>query len=113
MSRHPSPALLASPSNGADHPQAVELDAVHKVYGSGASAVVALDNITMSFAVGSFTAVMGASGSGKSTLLQAAAGLDTPSSGSVRLRGVEIAGLDETALTVLRRERIGFVFQAF
>jgi putative ABC transport system ATP-binding protein len=75
--------------------------------------VRALDGLSLDFEAGSFTAVMGPSGSGKSTFLHVAAGLDTPTDGSVTLAGVELAGLGETALTELRRERVGFVFQAF
>ncbi|MBF9133136.1 ABC transporter ATP-binding protein [Plantactinospora sp. S1510] len=91
----------------------VQLTEVHRRYGSGGSAVLALDGVTIGFPAGSFTAVMGPSGSGKSTLLQCAAGLDRPTSGSVRLAGTELTGLSETGLTLLRRDRIGFVFQAF
>jgi putative ABC transport system ATP-binding protein len=69
--------------------------------------------VSLSFAVGSFTAVMGPSGSGKSTLLQCAAGLDRPDSGRVSIGGAELSGLSENALTRLRRDRVGFVFQAF
>ena len=75
--------------------------------------VTALDDVTLAFPRGTFTAVMGPSGSGKSTLLQCAAGLDRPTSGSVTLGGTELTTLSETKLTLLRRERIGFVFQAF
>ncbi|MEV1061792.1 ABC transporter ATP-binding protein [Streptomyces sp. NPDC050263] len=75
--------------------------------------VTALDDVTLALPHGSFTAVMGPSGSGKSTLLQCAAGLDRPTSGSVRIGGTELTGLSERRLTLLRRERIGFVFQAF
>jgi putative ABC transport system ATP-binding protein len=71
-----------------------------------------LDDISLDVAAGSFLAVMGRSGSGKSTLLQCAAGLDRPSAGSVRIGGTELAGLNENALTRLRRDRLGFVFQA-
>jgi putative ABC transport system ATP-binding protein len=92
---------------------AVRLDAVRKVYGKGTAAVAALDGITLSIEAGTFTAVMGPSGSGKSTFLHCAAGLDRPTSGSVLVAGRNLAELDETALTKLRRERIGFVFQAF
>jgi putative ABC transport system ATP-binding protein len=92
---------------------AVQLHAVRKVYGQGPAAVAALADLTLEFPAGSFTAVMGPSGSGKSTLLQCAAGLDRPDSGRVVLTGVDLTGLDETNLTRLRRERIGFVFQAF
>ncbi len=92
---------------------AVALEGVRKVYGRGESAVVALDGVDLAFARGSFTAVMGPSGSGKSTFLNVAAGLDRPSAGSVGLGGIDLAGLSEKQLTVLRRERVGFVFQAF
>ena len=92
---------------------AVRLDAVRKVYGQGEGAVAALRELTLGFATGSFTAVMGPSGSGKSTLLHVAAGLDRPDEGAVWLGSTSLAGLSETRLTVLRRERIGFVFQAF
>ncbi|WP_344245848.1 ABC transporter ATP-binding protein [Actinocorallia libanotica] len=93
--------------------EAVRLDAVSKVYGRGGNAVAALREVTVGLRRGGFTAVMGPSGSGKSTFLQCAAGLDTPSSGSVRLGGTELSGMNETRLTELRRERVGFVFQAF
>jgi putative ABC transport system ATP-binding protein len=93
--------------------QVVRLDAVHKVYGKGDGAVVALDGVTLGFESGSFTAVMGPSGSGKSTFLHVAAGLDRPTQGTIRLGGVDIAGHSEAKLTELRRDRIGFVFQAF
>jgi putative ABC transport system ATP-binding protein len=75
--------------------------------------VTALDDVTLAFPRGTFTAVMGPSGSGKSTLLQCAAGLDRPTSGSVTMGGSELTTLSETKLTLLRRERIGFVFQSF
>jgi putative ABC transport system ATP-binding protein len=91
----------------------VRLAAVRKTYGRGAGAVTALDGVTVDFPAGSFTAVMGPSGSGKSTLLHCAAGLDAPTSGEVTLAGTPLAGLDETRLTVLRRDRVAFVFQSF
>ncbi|MEV6860017.1 ABC transporter ATP-binding protein [Streptosporangium subroseum] len=91
----------------------VRLDAVSKVYGKGQSAVAALREVTIGIPKGSFTAVMGPSGSGKSTFLHCAAGLDRPTSGSVRLGDTELSAMNETELTELRRERIGFVFQAF
>ncbi|MEV0268146.1 ABC transporter ATP-binding protein [Hamadaea sp. NPDC050747] len=91
----------------------VRLTAVRKTYGSGSAAVTALDGVSAEFTAGSFTAVMGASGSGKSTLLQCAAGLDTPDSGTITIGGTELAGLSEHARTLLRRDRIGFVFQAY
>jgi putative ABC transport system ATP-binding protein len=75
--------------------------------------VTALDNVSAGLAKGSFTAVMGPSGSGKSTLLHCAAGLDRPTSGSVVLGGIQLSVLREAALTRVRRERVGFVFQAY
>jgi putative ABC transport system ATP-binding protein len=84
-----------------------------KVYGSGEEAVRALDNVTVEFPTRRFTAIMGPSGSGKSTLMHCLAGLDTPTSGTVLLGDVELGGLSEKKLTLLRRERVGFVFQAF
>ncbi|WP_329287317.1 ABC transporter ATP-binding protein [Streptomyces sp. NBC_00691] len=75
--------------------------------------VRALDGVDLDFRAGTFTAVMGPSGSGKSTLLQCAAGLDRPTSGQVEVGGVALEGLSERRLTLLRRDRIGFVFQSF
>ena len=92
---------------------AIALRDVRKVHGEGDSAVVALDGVSVGFSRGSFTAIMGPSGSGKSTLLHVAAGLDRPTSGTVALGETELDGLSERRLTILRRERIGFVFQAF
>ena len=92
---------------------AVVLRDVRKVYGRGEGAVVALDGVSAALSPGSFTAIMGPSGSGKSTFLNVAAGLDRPTSGSVALGGTGLADLSERRLTILRRERIGFVFQAF
>ena len=93
--------------------EVIRLEGVRKVYGKGEGAVVALDGVTLGFESGSFTAVMGPSGSGKSTFLHVAAGLDQPTDGEVWLGGVALAGRSETELTELRRERVGFVFQAF
>ncbi|MGZ9929130.1 ABC transporter ATP-binding protein [Streptomyces sp. NC-S4] len=92
---------------------AIQLQDVTRVFGTDDRAVTALDRVCLDVPRGTFTAVMGPSGSGKSTLLQCAAGLDRPTSGSVRVGGTELAGLGETRLTLLRRDRIGFVFQAF
>lgn len=91
----------------------VRLDGVSKVFGDVNSGTTALDNVDISFKRGTFTAIMGPSGSGKSTLLNCAAGLDTPTSGSVMIGGVELVGMNEKALTKLRRTQIGFVFQLF
>jgi putative ABC transport system ATP-binding protein len=92
---------------------AVALRDVRKVHGQGDGAVVALDGISVALSPGSFTAIMGPSGSGKSTFLNVAAGLDRPTSGTVVLDDTDLAKLGERRLTILRRERIGFVFQAF
>ncbi|NKI43684.1 ABC transporter ATP-binding protein [Streptomyces physcomitrii] len=88
------------------------VDAV-KVYGSGDTEVRALDGVGVDFPAGRFTAIMGPSGSGKSTLLHCAAGLDSLSSGAAFIGGTELGTLDDRRLTLLRRDRIGFVFQAF
>jgi len=88
------------------------VDAV-KIYGRGDTAVRALDGITVDIAAGRFTAVMGPSGSGKSTLMHCLAGLDSLTSGRVLIAGVELGHLSDAALTRVRRERIGFVFQSF
>src|SRR5215467_10968277 len=88
----------------------VVLDSVRKVYAGG---VTALRDVSIAFPTGTFTAVMGPSGSGKSTLMHCAAGLDRPTSGTVHLGGTDLSRLKETALTKLRRDRVGFVFQSF
>ena len=106
-----NPAVV-TPKASAPAP-AVALRDVRKVHGRGEGAVVALDGVTAILSPGSFTAIMGPSGSGKSTFLNVAAGLDRPTSGSVALGGIDLAHLSERRLTILRRERIGFVFQAF
>ncbi|WP_258726378.1 ABC transporter ATP-binding protein [Cellulomonas sp. NS3] len=84
-----------------------------KVYGSGASAVHALAGVDVDFAAGEFTAIMGPSGSGKSTLMHLLAGLDSATSGTVHLGDTDVTTLDDDALTRLRRDRVGFVFQSF
>jgi putative ABC transport system ATP-binding protein len=84
-----------------------------KRYGEGDAAVDALRGVSLEIQPGSFTAIMGPSGSGKSTLMHLLAGLDRPSGGSVAIAGTEIGKLDDTDLTKLRRDKIGFVFQAF
>jgi putative ABC transport system ATP-binding protein len=86
---------------------------VTKVYGSGDTAVTALDAVTVDFEQGVLTAIMGPSGSGKSTLLHVMAGLDSPTSGHVYIGETDISGLNDRGLTTLRRDRIGFVFQAY
>ena len=84
-----------------------------KVYGSGDTAVVALDEVTVDLPTGRFTAIMGPSGSGKSTLVHCLAGLDSLTKGRVFVGDVELGALSDKELTLLRRTRIGFVFQAF
>ena len=84
-----------------------------KVYGHGDTAVRALDDVTVEFVAGTFTAIMGPSGSGKSTLMHCVAGLDSLTTGDVHVGGVKLRDLSDKQLTLLRRERIGFVFQSF
>ncbi|GAQ55531.1 ABC transporter ATP-binding protein [Streptomyces acidiscabies] len=84
-----------------------------KIYGQGETRVVALDQVSVDFHQAQFTAIMGPSGSGKSTLMHCVAGLDTFSSGSVRIGETELGSLKDKQLTKLRRDKIGFIFQAF
>jgi putative ABC transport system ATP-binding protein len=115
MRRGPDPGWLDRMTTSTDTAvaEAVQLWGVRRVYGAGQQAVTALDGVTLGFAAGTFTAVMGPSGSGKSTLLHCAAGLDRPTDGTVVVAGTDLGPLGEHALTLLRRERVGFVFQAF
>ena len=92
---------------------AARADELRKLYGEGDAAVEALRGISIEFARGAFTAIMGPSGSGKSTLLHCLAGLDSPTSGSVWIGDVDLTTLSEKLLTALRRDKVGFVFQAF
>jgi putative ABC transport system ATP-binding protein len=91
----------------------VETADLRRTYGEGETAVHALAGVTLSFPAGQFTAIMGPSGSGKSTLMHLLAGLDSPSGGSVVVDGQQLKGLGDKGLTELRRDRLGFVFQAF
>ena len=100
----PSPAAVGAAARAVD---------LRKVYGSGQSEVNALAGVTVDLEAGRFTAIMGPSGSGKSTLMHCLAALDTPTSGTIEVDGTSLSGLSDKALTTLRRERIGFVFQAF
>ncbi|ORM00798.1 ABC transporter ATP-binding protein [Prescottella equi] len=93
--------------------QKVRARGLTKTYGSGDTAVHALRGVDVDFGAGMFTAIMGPSGSGKSTLMHCLAGLDTATAGTVEVGGTEITTLGDRALTELRRDRIGFVFQAF
>jgi putative ABC transport system ATP-binding protein len=106
-STHGGPPGPASP------PPAARADGISKTYGRGDARVVALDQVSVTLDRGRFTAVMGPSGSGKSTLMHCMAGLDSVDSGQVHIGDVEITRLDDKRLTRLRRDRIGFVFQAF
>ena len=107
----PPPAeTVAAPVQGRVAARAVDL---RKVYGLGDAAVEALRGVSVDLAAGEFTAIMGPSGSGKSTLLHCLAGLDSPTSGSVFIGDIDLTTLNEKQLTALRRDRVGFVFQAF
>jgi putative ABC transport system ATP-binding protein len=90
----------------------VELRSLGKHFGRRRHGTDALADVTATFAAGTITSVVGPSGSGKSTLLQCAAGLDRPTSGTVRLGGTDLAGLSRRRLSILRRRRVGFVFQS-
>jgi putative ABC transport system ATP-binding protein len=91
----------------------VSASEVTRRFGEGEAAVLALAGVSVEFPPGAFTAIMGPSGSGKSTLMHVLAGLDRPTSGSVKLDGTEITDLDDKRLTALRRDKVGFVFQSF
>lgn len=114
----PNSAVIDVSSRPAAAPEAHERIAAsartaRKVYGKGDTEVVALDDVTVSFPKGRFTAVMGPSGSGKSTLMHCLAGLDQLTSGSITIGDTDLSSLNEKQLTTLRRSRVGFVFQAF
>ncbi len=91
----------------------VEVQGLTKVYGTGETAVTALDNVDLTVEAGEFVAIMGPSGCGKSTLLNLVGGLDKPTSGVVRIGGDDIAEMDDATVTKMRRRRLGFVFQFF
>ncbi len=107
------PSDLAYDESGATPATAASVVDAVKVHGQGHTTVRALDAVTVDFDAARFTAIMGPSGSGKSTLLHCLAGLDTLTSGQVWIGDTNLATLDERRLTRLRRERIGFIFQAF
>jgi putative ABC transport system ATP-binding protein len=98
----PGAAIAAASARGAT-----------KIYGRGDTRVLALDEVDVDFAAGEFTAIMGPSGSGKSTLMHCMAGLDRLTSGSVTVGGIDVSKASERQLTLLRRERLGFIFQSF
>jgi len=104
---------LAFRNDPATSTPAVSMEGLVRVFGRGGGEVRALDGVSLQLSPGSFTAIMGPSGSGKSTLLQLAAGLDRPTGGSVHLGELDLSELSERRLAVLRRERLGFVFQSF
>ncbi len=112
-------SAITSPTSTLESPWPVDALAiaaardVTRRHGSGDAAVDALRGVSVSLQAGEFVAVMGPSGSGKSTLMHIMAGLDTPTSGSVEIDGVALEGLKERRLTQLRRDRVGFVFQAY
>ena len=106
-------APLSAPTDPAAPTAAARTVSAVKTYGSGSTAVTALGGVDVEFTKGRFTAIMGPSGSGKSTLMHCVAGLDTLTSGQVFIGNVELSSLSEKELTRLRRDRIGFVFQAF
>jgi putative ABC transport system ATP-binding protein len=110
--RRPAPEA-ATPSQPDNHLAVARAVRATKVYGSGPTAVRALDEVTVDLERGRFTAIMGPSGSGKSTLMHCVAGLDSLTSGEVFLDGVELGSLSDRELTLLRREQVGFVFQSF
>ena len=103
-----APAAAQAPASSI-----VRLQGVTKIYGSGDAQVRALDDVSVGFGAGEFTAIMGPSGSGKSTMMHILAGLDAPTAGRVFVEDTDITALKDTALTKLRRDRIGFVFQSF
>ncbi len=106
MTEMPVPPVPARP------PAARAVD-LRKTYGEGDAAVEALGGVSVDLAAGEFTAIMGPSGSGKSTLLHCLAGLDTPTSGQVFVGDIDLTQLNDKRLTELRRDKVGFVFQAF
>ncbi|MGN2636171.1 ABC transporter ATP-binding protein [Nocardia takedensis] len=111
MTSHAVGTDIAEPVVAAD--VAASAIDVSKIYGSGDTQVTALDRVSAEFARGEFTAIMGPSGSGKSTLMHCLAGLDSATSGTVRIGDTDLTDLGDKQMTKLRRDRIGFVFQAF
>ena len=110
---HPPAQIVEDRSTGRARRVAVSARHAGKVYGRGETAVAALHDVTLDLAAGRFTAIMGPSGSGKSTLMHCLAGLDTLTSGEALVGGTDLATLTDKDRTILRRDRLGFVFQAF
>jgi putative ABC transport system ATP-binding protein len=115
MSIHPASIAMLPVSDRIDQvgKPVAQAFGLSKIYGVWPTAVTALDDVTVAFGRGQLTAIMGPSGSGKSTLMQCMAALDTPTSGQVVIDGVDISHLKDKSLTKLRRDRLGFVFQAY
>ena len=109
----PSPRTDPTSAREVPGAPAIIARAIRKTYGTGESRVHALNGVDLDIRSGEFTAIMGASGSGKSTLLHALAGLDSIDEGLVEIEGTDITQLSDTALTKLRRDRVGFIFQSF
>ncbi|MEW2315671.1 ABC transporter ATP-binding protein [Streptomyces bauhiniae] len=105
--------MTTTPTTGRTTAVAARATELSKIYGQGETRVVALDRVSVDFRQAEFTAIMGPSGSGKSTLMHCVAGLDSFSSGSVRIGETELGSLKDKQLTRLRRDKIGFIFQAF
>jgi putative ABC transport system ATP-binding protein len=105
--------VTTTTSSPTDTSTAAHTESVTKVYGAGDTLVTALDNVSVSFERSKFTAIMGPSGSGKSTLMHCVAGLDTINTGRIFIGDVDLSGLNDKQLTRMRRDTIGFVFQAF
>ncbi|WP_030814251.1 ABC transporter ATP-binding protein [Streptomyces sp. NRRL F-2799] len=105
--------MTTTPTTGRTTAVAARAAELSKIYGQGETRVVALDRVSVDFRQAEFTAIMGPSGSGKSTLMHCVAGLDSFSSGSVRIGETELGSLKDKQLTRLRRDKIGFIFQAF
>ena len=112
MGEHPFLGRLADMNSPTPSVVAAAVDA-SKIYGSGDNEVRALDHVSVEFHTGEFTAIMGPSGSGKSTLMHCVAGLDTLTSGAAVIDGVNLSELNDKELTLLRRRKIGFIFQSF
>lgn len=108
-----SPPLASTPPLRRHATAAARASGVSKVFGAGAASVTALDGVSLTVDHGEFVAIMGPSGSGKSTLLYCMAGLEKVTSGTVVIDDVDISALSEVGLTRLRRDRVGFIFQAF